>query len=161
MRFSSHHPNGPRSIYVSLSMTDNTSTPRLTEADLFGFIGTESYHRHVGNVLLTDGTLYLAQKAGAFWLMDIIASVQGGGLKLSMRAEGLQFWTITVHEDNSATVVCTDGGKHDNEPVELYRQDVPSTDFPLGRGAPFLLLVGEHFDRQQRRNMVIMLTSER
>jgi len=44
---------------------------------LAGFSGTEAYHRlsplH-GKLVCTDGVKYLADKAGAFWLIDAIAS---------------------------------------------------------------------------------------
>ena len=38
------------------------------------FIGTEHYYRLTPSAVLTDGTKYLAEAAGAFWLMDAIAS---------------------------------------------------------------------------------------
>ena len=44
--------------------------------DLAQFTGTEAYYRYVGGTLLTDGTKYLANEAGAYWLMDLIASYQ-------------------------------------------------------------------------------------
>jgi len=49
----------------------------LTKYDLAQFTGTEAYHHFnilAPNVLLTDGGKYLADKAGAYWLMDVIAS---------------------------------------------------------------------------------------
>ena len=38
------------------------------------FIGTEHYYRLTPSAVLTDGTKYLAEGAGAFWLMDAVAS---------------------------------------------------------------------------------------
>ena len=38
------------------------------------FTGTEHYYRINRKCLLTDGTKYLAEGAGAFWLMDAAAS---------------------------------------------------------------------------------------
>ena len=43
-------------------------------ADLAQFTGTERYYRLNRKCLLTDGTKYLAEAAGAFWLMDAAAS---------------------------------------------------------------------------------------
>jgi hypothetical protein len=39
---------------------------------LAGFMGTEQWYRHpiVKNTLYTDGIKYVAQKAGAYWLID-------------------------------------------------------------------------------------------
>jgi hypothetical protein len=47
--------------------------------DLRQFTGTEEYHPFsviFPKYLLTDGTEYLAETAGAYWLMDMIASYQ-------------------------------------------------------------------------------------
>lgn len=41
------------------------------------FIGTETYHRYSAlfrHILLTDGVKFLADEAGAYWLMDVIGS---------------------------------------------------------------------------------------
>ena len=38
------------------------------------FTGTQHYYRLARKHLLTDGTKYLADAAGAYWLMDAIAS---------------------------------------------------------------------------------------
>lgn len=49
----------------------------MTQLDLSQFKGTEAYYRYsplFPKVVLTDGTKYLADQAGAFWLMDMIAS---------------------------------------------------------------------------------------
>lgn len=46
--------------------------------DLSQFTGTEQWHRYspalFPNVLLTDGAKYVAEEAGAYWLMDMISS---------------------------------------------------------------------------------------
>lgn len=47
------------------------------ELDLSGFHGTEGYTRWSAlfpSFLLTDGCKYVAEEAGAYWLMDLIAS---------------------------------------------------------------------------------------
>ena len=43
-------------------------------SQLSNFIGTEKYYRITPCTVLTDGTKYLADAAGAYWLMDSIAS---------------------------------------------------------------------------------------
>ena len=54
--------------------TENPSA-RL-RADLSAFIGTENWHRHGINrqMLLTDGVVYYADQAGAWWFLDIVAT---------------------------------------------------------------------------------------
>lgn len=52
-------------------------TPTELQAALQNFTGTERYHRFsplFRNVLLTDGVKFLAESAGAYWLMDMIGS---------------------------------------------------------------------------------------
>ena len=85
------------------------------EAAMPHFTGTEEYHRMRypwlrKDFLLTDGSKYLADKAGliggtAYWLIDIIASHQ---LNHKVASEGFQTWKLYV---NHAEVVQPDPGK--------------------------------------------------
>lgn len=51
-------------------------TPQQLAHELKGFIGTEEYHRLtlLNSVVGTDGVKFLADNAGAYWLIDMIAS---------------------------------------------------------------------------------------
>jgi hypothetical protein len=102
------------------------SKPLLTDRELQQFTGTENWYRHalVRNVTFTDGAKYLADHAGAYWLLDIIAMAQPQTAELVN--ELFQAWRLTVNANASASVVCTDGNDK-----ELYRQAIPYTDFPL------------------------------
>lgn len=104
-------------------------TGQITIGALRSFTGTCNYYRWMGGLILTDGAHYLARN-GAAWILDILASVRG---IQAVQAEYSEFWSLTVDVSASrGTIVCTDGGKGENEePVELYRQDIPFTDFPL------------------------------
>lgn len=50
----------------------------ITQADLAQFTGTERWYRHPlalgARVTYTEGVKYFAEKAGAFWLLDIFAT---------------------------------------------------------------------------------------
>ena len=72
----------------TVTMTDPIS-PETLESDLAQFTGSENYYRHSLNrkFMHTDGVNYLAEKAGAFWLVDLIASHQ---LSRKVRAEPFQ-----------------------------------------------------------------------
>lgn len=102
------------------------------ESDLRQFSGSEEYHKWsylFKDQVLTDGAKYLAEKAGAYWLMDAIASHQ----KLpKLRNESFQVWRLTVTRNKQgskeATLVADDG----NDNV-LARQRIPFTDFPLDK----------------------------
>ena len=98
------------------------------EASLGGFTGTECYHKlsplHLG-LVVTDGVLFLAQEAKAFWLIDAIASHQPKCRKdASLR--DFQFWTLDVAEDHSAVLKC----ERDTDDVAIT-QRIPYTDFPM------------------------------
>lgn len=98
---------------------------KLTQSDLDQFIGTEQYWKHwMPGLVFTDGVKYLAETAGAFWLIDIVASYR--------RKEPFQIWTLKVNkdhaEDEPMAVVTM---QEDTYQPELVRQEIPYTDFPL------------------------------
>ena len=98
-----------------------TKTTKLTASDLEQFTGTEQYYKHWMGLHYTDGVKYMAEVAGAYWLLDIIASYR--------RREPLQIWTLKVNRESEPMAVVTmreDAG----EPVKV-RQEIPYTDFPL------------------------------
>ena len=104
----------------------------MLDLDLSGFTGTTTYYRWsvlFPRVVLTDGTKYLAETAGAYWLFDAIASYGPRLVKhQDQRLHEMQFWTLKVdREKHSATLSCVaDSGE---KPVVLQR--IPYTDFPL------------------------------
>ena len=103
-----------------------TNTASLSESQLRQFTGSENWYRHGINraVLFTDGAKFLADRGGAYWLLDIIAIAQQHDARVS--GEEFQVWNLKVHSDRSATVFCDDGN---GNPV--YTQEIPFTDFPL------------------------------
>lgn len=109
-------------------MSQEKITAEQLERNLCMFTGTEEYHRFSPlwpNVLLTDGAKYLAEKAQAYWFMDVIGSV----IKCTKGIE--QYWMLNCFlkvnlENNTAVVTVTDGNKK-----ELYKQNISYTDFPL------------------------------
>ena len=68
---------------------------QITQADLQQFTGSETWYRHtlVRDVLYTDGAQFLAERAGAYWLLDEIALAQRASPKVA--AEAFQVWTLT------------------------------------------------------------------
>ena len=102
--------------------------------DLGHFSGTEGYYRHrvLGqiSVLLTDGAKYVAENAGAWWLMDLAAI---SGRQWLLEGDGFATLTITATEQGTATIKVTDG----NENV-IEEQHIEFTDFPEGSVTFFL-----------------------
>ena len=103
----------------------HAETIKLNQS-LNSFTGTEKYHRFspLSQLVMTDGVKFLAEEAGAYWLLDIIASYQSKCMKDNMLKD-FQIWTLTV-EDGSGVVKC----ERDTDDV-AFTQDIPYTDFPL------------------------------
>ncbi|MDI9235016.1 DUF6876 family protein [Limnohabitans lacus] len=106
------------------------------------FTGTEHYHRLNRRCLLTDGAKYLAEGAGAFWLMDAAASYL---LEL-----GTSDWFVQVRlVVTGSTAVLT---MEDGNGAVRARQVIPYTDFPIPHYTLYACWNGSDW--------VIMLTSE-
>lgn len=123
-------------------------TPEQLEMNLAHYTGAEDYFRHGLNprLIYTDGVKYLAEKAGAYWLIDVVASVQHTGVRLARHP--FQSWSLTVDTDKAGLVICTNGNDK-----KLYVQQIGYTDFPLGK---VKLYCCEEDDGQH----VLMLSSE-
>lgn len=121
----------------------NTAT---LQSDLKQFTGTQCYWRVHPNLMLTDGAKYLADKAGAYWLMDIIWSITP---KLTANEDEFFVLALERGEGNTAEVV-VDRGRGNEKP--LYTQHIPFTDFPLESQTLYI--------QKSERNFVVMLPSE-
>ena len=105
-------------------MTQDNKKP-FTADELRQFTGSETYYRHglARNVLYTEGAKYLADRAGAYWLLDIVALYQNVA---AVQEQEFQVWTLKVGPDRLGAISCEDGnGK------EVFQYIVPYTDFPL------------------------------
>ena len=105
-----------------------TSQQPFTQADLRQFTGSEVIYKHpMFNIRYTEGVRYVAQNAGAYWLIDAIASWQ---METQVREDEMlqeiQFWMLTVNPDHSARLVC----ERDVGDVAVT-QAIPYSDFPL------------------------------
>lgn len=109
-------------------METKLSAPEL-EIGLAQFYGTEHYYRHQGQLVLTDGTKFLAEQAGCYWLYDVVWSVLP-----QLRREPFAAVKLTVNlTSKKAVVVIEDGNNR-----ALYYQRIPYTDFPLAELMLFL-----------------------
>jgi len=101
-------------------------TVTLNKSDLTQFTGTEQYYRHGINrkVLFTDGAKYVADTAGAYWLLDEIALIQPYNKRVA--AEEFQVWKLVVRPNRTATLTCDDG----NDNI-VYTKEIRYTDFLL------------------------------
>ena len=140
-------------------MLNVITTPEQEKAEkikqgLSNFYGTEMYHQvsiFTKKVVATDGVIWLAENANAFWLMDIITSVLiSKPTAAKFWQNGFSSWTLKV-KDHKGVVTADDGNDH-----PLYSQAIPYTDFPLDEINLFVEL-GETVDGEA---MVILLPSE-
>ena len=97
----------------------------FTTQELAQFTGSEQWYRHAVNreVLFTEGVKYVADRAGAYWLLDEIALIQSHDKRVS--AEAFQVWKLKVNADGSGQLVCEDDSGN-----VIYAKGTPSTDFP-------------------------------
>lgn len=118
-------------------------SPAELSASLAQFSGSESYHRTHPGLLATDGAHYLAEHAGAFWLLDLIWSV------LHKLDDDFAVLELTRTEGTEAALHLHDG----REPKTVYHtQHIPYTDFPLETIKLYVQDAGGEW--------VVMLTSE-
>lgn len=106
------------------------------------FIGTEHYYRLTPSAVLTDGTKYLAEAAGAFWLMDAVASYLP-------QLTGRQDFIVArlVRTGSQAELTLDDGNGR-----VLERQHIEYTDFPMQSIQLYACCDGDYW--------VLMLCSE-
>ena len=119
------------------------ATPALTQSELDGFHGSEAVYSNplTNRYVYTEGVRFLARRAGAFWVIDLVLSHQHSP---RVRREAFQVWRLTVN-GGKGVVVCSDGNSDD----PIATQNVPFTDFPLSEVTVWL----EHD--------ILMLPSER
>lgn len=100
-------------------------TTTLTQGDLDQFTGTEVWYRHglVRGITYTEGAKYLADRAGAYWLLDEIACNQ---LDPRLKFEPFQVWKLKRHGEHGATLSVEDG----NDNV-VFSKEIEFTDFPM------------------------------
>jgi hypothetical protein len=90
------------------------------------FTGSEHWYRFglVPDITCTDGAKYVADTAGAYWLLDEIAFAQRFEPKVA--AKEFQVWKLDVNPDNdSATLICEDGNHN-----VVFTKAIEFTDFP-------------------------------
>lgn len=106
-------------------MTHNAQDAANLKRALAQFTGSEVVYRHPlsRRIRYTEGVQYLAEMAQCYWLLDMIALMEP---EIAAQMPEMEFWTLTVHADESATLVCeADAG------ITVYERKITWTDFPL------------------------------
>jgi len=105
----------------------------ITLDGLRKFTGDTERYRHPLNrmVIYTPGVQFLAEQAGAYWLIDVIASyltpkVLGRHAKEDSRILDLHFWRLDVLDGKGLVTAFVDKGYR-----PFITQEIQFTDFPL------------------------------
>ncbi|HEY7116907.1 MAG TPA: hypothetical protein VH475_09990 [Tepidisphaeraceae bacterium] len=112
------------------------------KAELSGFTGTTQYFRHWLGLNYTDGVKHLADRVGAHWLIDAIASWQPEASRIDRH---FQLWELSVDQDRRAVL----SFRRDSGLPADIQQKIEYTDFPVGCISLYvengvLLLPSEH-----------------
>lgn len=121
------------------------------ESDLNQFTGTEGYHRWsilFRSMVLTDGAKYLAEKAGAYWLMDAIASHQPA-MRKNAKLQDFQLWILKRVKGKEFLLACYE----DSDRKPFIKQKIEYSDFPLDE-------IKFYVQPADESTKVVMLTSE-
>jgi hypothetical protein len=99
--------------------------PTLDPLMLTQFTGSQNFYRHslVREVLYTEGVQYVADAAGAHWLLDEIALAQRNIIPVNR--EDFQVWDLKVDAAQAGVLTCGDGNG-----LEVYSKHIEFTDFP-------------------------------
>lgn len=97
--------------------------------DLAQCIGTENQYQHwlLRSFRYTDGIKTLADGAGAYWLVDLVASHQP---EPKLRGADFQLWRLRKLPEGSKNAAVAECLTDTNGQV-LCRQFIPYTDFPF------------------------------
>ncbi len=100
-------------------------TEEFDRSILAQFTGTTTWYKHclLKNITYTEGVKYLAETAGAYWLIDEIAFTQ---LEKQVSSQPFQMWILNVDNQQAAKLVCEDGNYN-----QVYEKLIEYTDFPL------------------------------
>jgi hypothetical protein len=97
----------------------------MKNIDLSQFYGTEHYYQTFAftpKLVHTDGVQYFAEQAGAFWLLDVIATE----VYPLIKQNPFMVLTMTVN-DKKAKLVVDDGDAN-----WIYQKNIDFTDCPDG-----------------------------
>jgi hypothetical protein len=128
--WASINPSLRKEHTMSQSQPSQKAASLLTE--LHQFTGDLQRYRHQLNrrLLYTPGVRFLAESAGAYWLIDAVASWLGtpqyrAAVANDGRIDDLHFWRLTVRENHSATLAA----RADSDVPPFLVQKIEFTDF--------------------------------
>jgi len=113
-------------------------TANELKRELRQFTGDLERFRHSLNrqVIYTPGVQHLAERAGAYWLIDVIASWIGSpdfnrAVAADARIESLHYWTLEVADAYGIVQAVIEDTEPPFAMKPFITQEIPVTDFPL------------------------------
>lgn len=103
------------------------------------YTGSEVIYRHPFGYLFTEGAKYVADEAGAYWLLDKIG-LHG---RAFARKEEFQVWKLEV-TGTKGKIILTDGNDRVIHTFELYYTDFPEPGITLWFVNNTILLPSEY-----------------
>ena len=124
-----------------------TEKPILTHEDLRGFTGDLERYRHpfVRRVSYTPGVKFVADRGGAYWLIDEIAFYLANptfqkACRHDPRIRDIHFWSLSVKEQAGELIA-----RADSDEAPFYTKRIGFTDFPLDQIDIWAAYDGEHW----------------
>lgn len=125
-------------------MNTEKINPQTLQLNLRQFMGGGDMFRHPLNktLIFSEGVKYLAENAGAYWLIDIVASVLNKGKEGILGKDSFMCCKLKKTQGN-AFVFTIDNGNDPTSPEDgeyklYYKQEIPFSDFPLDEFKLFL-----------------------
>ncbi len=141
-------------------MTTKELTAETLLQELVQFNGTENYIKNFTGLYYTDGVEYLAERAGAYWLIDLI-----GSHLPSVKQVADDFFSVSVevHKDYSCNVLINHEvySSITNEMTQptVASQNIGFTDLPEGEYS-FFLTATRNLIGDNQKVYLLMLPSE-
>ena len=99
-----------------------TTTTRNANEHFGSGNGSENFYQNkFSPIIYTDGIKDMAEKCGAYWLIDLVISHQ---LNKTVQYEPFQVWQLQRQQDNVFNIVATDGNDK-----QIAKQQIPFSDF--------------------------------
>jgi hypothetical protein len=90
--------------------------------------GSETLYKHWLGIKYSSGIKFVADTAGAYWLIDAIASHQRKA-RYNQRLQELQIWFLRRNKKNRWTLSCYEDTGEGEKPKILQR--IEYSDFPM------------------------------
>lgn len=112
-------------------------------AELAQFTGTEQYYFNplFRSFRYTEGVKFLAENAGAYWLLDMIFANQTDS---KFSSEPFQVWTIELLKYGAARITVSDGSEQKLKSFKLVYTDFPLESFTIWLVDNVLMLRSEY-----------------